>query len=108
MELQQKYINILYNFQCCLANLGLELDKMESIGEDEKCINRLSNKINILILILRTLKRQVILQDDETEKAFCKTNCLSIEQVKTLLNKLKEECKECCMDYSFLDNCVNI
>lgn len=107
MTHQQQYINLLYKFQCCLANLGLDLDKMESIGEEEKCINKLSNKINILILILRVLKRQVILQDEETGNAFCQTDCLSIEQIQNLLNKLKEECKECCMDYSFLDNCVN-
>jgi len=40
MSAQQKYINLLYKFQCCLANLGLDLDIMESIGEEEKCINK--------------------------------------------------------------------
>jgi hypothetical protein len=105
MSAQQKYINLLYKFQCCLANLGLDLDEMESIGEEEKCINKLSNKINLLILILRTLKRQVLLENEDKE-LLCETNCLTIEQIQNLINKLKTECKECCLDTSFIEECI--
>jgi hypothetical protein len=105
MSAQQKYINLLYKFQCCLANLGLDLDEMESIGEEEKCINKLSNKINLLILILRTLKRQVLLVNEDKE-LLCETNCLTIEQIQNLINKLKTECKECCLDTSFIEECI--
>jgi len=104
MSKHQDYIDVLYKFQCCLANLGLDLDKMESIGEKEKCINKLSNKINILILILRTLKRQVLL---ENEELLCETNCLTTEQILNLIEKLKKECKECCLDTDFIETCVN-
>ena len=104
MALQQDYIDILYKFQCCLANLGLDLDKMESIGEEEKCINKLSNKINLLILILRTLKRQVLLENED-EELLCETNCLTTEQILNLINKLKKECKECCLDTDFIETC---
>lgn len=104
MSKQQDYIDVLYKFQCCLANLGLDLDIMESIGEEEKCINKLSNKINILILILRTLKRQVLL---ENEELLCETDCLTTEQILNLINKLKTECKECCLNTDFIETCVN-
>lgn len=105
MSKQQDYIDVLYKFQCCLANLGLDLDKMESMGEEEKCINKLSNKINLLILILRTLKRQVLLENED-EELLCETNCLTIEQIQNLINKLKTECKECCLDTSFIEECI--
>lgn len=105
MSKQQDYIDILYKFQCCLANLGLDLDKMESMGEGEKCINKLSNKINLLILILRTLKRQTLLENED-EELLCETNCLTIEQIQNLINKLKTECKECCLDTSFIEECI--
>ena len=105
MSKQQDYIDVLYKFQCCLANLGLDLDKMESIGEEEKCINKLSNKINLLILILRTLKRQILLENED-EELLCETNCLTIEQIQNLINKLKTECKECCLDTSFIEECI--
>lgn len=104
MSKQQDYIDVLYKFQCCLANLGLDLDIMESIGEEEKCINKLSNKINILILILRTLKRQVLL---ENEELLCETDCLTTEQILNLINKLKTECKECCLNTDFIETYVN-
>lgn len=101
---QQQYIDLLYKFQCCLANLGLDLDKMESIGEEEKCINKLSSKINISILILRTLKRQVILDDTcETKNTYC----LTIIQINNLVEKLKDNCKQCCLDISFLESCID-
>lgn len=106
MSKQQDYIDVLYKFQCCLANLGLDLDKMESIGEEEKCINKLSNKINILILILRTLKRQVLLENED-EELLCETDCLTTEQILNLINKLKTECKECCLNTDFIETCVN-
>ena len=100
------YQYLLYKFQCCLANLGLDLDKMESIGEEEKCINKLSNKINLLILILRTLKRQVLLENED-EELLCKTNCLTTRQILNLIEKLKTECKECCLDTDFIETCIN-
>lgn len=106
MTLQQEYIDMLYRFQCCLANLGLDLDKMESIGEEEKCINKLSNKINILILILKVLKRQVLLENED-EELLCETNCLTTEQILNLIEKLKKECKECCLDTDFIETCKN-
>jgi len=106
MSKQQDYIDVLYKFQCCLANLGLDLDKMESIGEEEKCINKLSNKINILILILHTLKRQVLLENED-EELLCETDCLTTEQILNLINKLKTECKECCLNTDFIETCVN-
>jgi hypothetical protein len=105
MSKQQDYIDVLYKFQCCLANLGLDLDVMESMGEEEKCINKLSNKINLLILILRTLKRQVLLENED-EELLCETDCLTIEQIQNLINKLKTECKECCLDTSFIEECI--
>lgn len=101
---QQEYIDILYKFQCCLANLGLELDEMESQGEDEKCIIKLSSKINISVIILRTLKRQVVLEDTcETKNTYC----LTINQIYNLVEKLKENCKQCCMDISLLESCID-
>lgn len=105
MSKQQDYIDVLYKFQCCLANLGLDLDKMESMGEEEKCINKLSNKINLLILILRTLKRQILLENED-EELLCETDCLTIEQIQNLINKIKTECKECCLDTSFIEECI--
>ena len=105
MTHQQKYINLLYKFQCCLANLGLDLDIMESIGEEEKCINKLSNKINLLILILRTLKRQVLLENEDKE-LLCETNCLTTEQILNLIEKIKTEFKECCLNTSFIEECI--
>lgn len=105
MTLQQQYIDLLYKFQCCLANLGLDLDKMESIGEEEKCINKLSNKINLMILILRTLKKQVLLENED-EELLCETDCLTIEQIQNLIEKIKTECKECCLDTSFIEECI--
>jgi len=68
-------------------------------------INKLSNKINLLILILRTLKRQVLLENEDKE-LLCETNCLTIEQIQNLINKLKTECKECCLDTSFIEECI--
>lgn len=106
MTLQQQYINLLYTFQCCLTNLGLDLNNMESIGEEEKCINKLSNKINILILILKVLKRQVLLENED-EELLCETNCLTTEQILNLIEKLKKECKECCLDTDFIETCKN-
>jgi len=106
MSKQQDYIDILYKFQCCLASLGLDLDKMESIGEEDKCINKLSSKINLLIIILRTLKRQKLLENGD-EELLCETNCLTTEQIKILLNKLKTECKECCLNTDFIETCIN-
>lgn len=101
---QQEYIDLLYKFQCCLANLGLDLDKMESVGEEEKCVNKLSSKINMSIIILRTLKRQVILEDTcETKDTYC----LTITQINNLVLKLKENCRDCCMDISFLESCID-
>lgn len=105
MTHQQQYINLLYKFQCCLANLGLDLDQMESMGESDKCINKLSNKINILIIILQTLKRQILLENED-EELLCDTNCLTTEQIQNLINKLKTECKECCLDTSFIEECI--
>lgn len=106
MTLQQQYIDLLYKFQCCLSNLGLDLEEMESLGEGGKCINKLSNKINLLIIILRTLKKQILLENEDGD-LLCKTNCLSTEQISNLINKLKTECKECCLDTSFIEECIN-
>lgn len=102
MTLQQQYIDLLYGFQCCLANLGLDLDNLESIGENEKCINKLSSKINISIIILKTLKRQVLLEET------CNTYCLTFKQIQILIEKLKDNCKDCCSDISFLESCINV
>jgi len=104
MSAQQDYIDILYKFQCCLAKLGLNLNEIESVGEDEKCINKLSNKINLLLLMLKTLKRQVLLENED-EELLCETHCLTTEQISNIINKLKEECKECCLDTDFIETC---
>lgn len=102
MTLQQQYIDLLYKFQCCLANLGLDLDSMESIGESDKCINKLSSKINISLIILKTLKRQVILEET------CDTYCLTFEQIQNLVETLRKNCNDCCSDVSFLESCIDV
>ncbi len=102
MTLQQQYINLLYTFQCCLTNLGLDLNNMESINDDDNCISNLSSKINISLIILKTLKRQILLEDT------CNTYCLTFEQIQILIEKLKNNCNDCCSDISFLESCIEV
>lgn len=102
MTLQQQYIDLLYNFQCCLSNLGLDLDEMESIGENNNCINKLSSKINISIIILKILKRQILLEET------CNTYCLTFEQIQILIEKLKNNCNDCYSDINFLKSCIDV
>lgn len=102
MTLQQQYIDLLYNFQCCLANFGLDLDSMESMGENDNCIDKLSSKINISLIILKTLKRQILLENT------CDSYCLTFEQIQILIEKLKNNCNDCCSDISFLESCIEV
>lgn len=103
--MKQQYIDLLYSFQCCISNLGLKLENLESIGEDEKCINKLSFDIDLALIILKILKKQINnIENIKNNNDYC----LSIEQIQLLINKLKTICNDCCSDISFLESDIDV
>lgn len=87
--MQQKYIDILFELQCCLSNKVYELALAEQIGngcEEDKY------KYKELVMYMRTLKRQNI-------EAL---TCLTLVQIKSILEKINDECKFCCLQINKL------
>lgn len=88
--MQQEYIDILFQLQCCLATKTSELIDLENIGSS--CSQEESDKINELVMYLRTLKRQNIEDLD----------CLTLAEIKNILNKANDYCQECCLQINKL------
>lgn len=88
--MQQEYIDILFQLQCCLATKTNELIDLENIGAS--CSEKESDKINELTMYLRTLKRQDIENLD----------CLTLDEIKSILNKANEYCQYCCLQINKL------
>ena len=88
--MQQIYIDILFQLQCCLANKTYELTLAEQAGSS--CVEKESEIINEISMYLRTLKRQNI---DNLK-------CLTLEQIKCIIEKINQHCQNCCLDLNKL------
>lgn len=88
--MQQKYIDILFQLQCCLANLTYDLVKLSETGSS--CEEENSDIVNEVAMYLRVLKRQNV----ET------LNCLTLEQIKAMLETVNKYCEYCCLDINKL------
>lgn len=86
MSLRQEYIDILFEFQCCIATKAQELNSLDEIGNDCYSDNFLT--LAEITLIFETLLCQNI-EDLE---------CLTKEDIISLMNTLKTKCKNCCTD----------
>lgn len=93
-----KYADALFSVQCCLGDKFYEVYESESLGNE--CNERIQRQINIAIAMLKTLRRQKLDFED------CEVSCLTFAEIKTIMRKLKKICHDCCMDLSFLDECV--
>lgn len=98
----QKYTDLLTTYQCCLASLAEEMLSDYFIG-DIKCADKISGKINLGIIYLRTLKRQEFSEDSCEDD---KTYCLMVTEIVAILEEMNEICKECCNDIDFLKICI--
>lgn len=88
--MQQRYIDILFQLQCCLANLTYNLVKSEEAGAS--CSEKDSDIINELAMYLRTLKRQNL---DNLQ-------CLTLDQIKTIIERANKYCEFCCLELNKL------
>jgi len=86
MSLRQEYIDILFEFQCCIATKAQELNDLDEIGND--CYSDKFLELAEISLVFETLLCQNI---EELE-------CLDKDDIVTLLNFLKTKCKNCCTD----------
>jgi len=88
--MQQKYIDILFQLQCCIANLAYNLVKSDEIGAS--CSQKDSDVLNELVMYLRTLKRQNIVN----------LQCLTLDQIKSIIEKINKHCEICCLELNKL------
>lgn len=86
MSLRQEYIDILFEFQCCIATKAQELNSLDEIGND--CYSDGFLELIELTLIFETL----LCQDIEN------LECLDKNDIILLLNALKTKCRNCCSD----------
>lgn len=85
-QTQQKYIDFLYEFQCCLADKAKALKQEDEIGSD--CYEETLEELMEISLILDSLLCENI---DEPY-------CLTKDQILKLLNYLKTKCDVCCIN----------
>jgi len=83
---QQTYIDILYNFQCCIASKTIELKNLDEVGSD--CYEEKFLDILKLTLIFKSL----LCKDINSPE------CYTQEEIIKLLEILKFECNNCCSD----------
>lgn len=88
--MQQKYIDILFQLQCCFSNLTYNLVKSNEIGSS--CSEEDSNLINEISMYLRVLKRQNIEN----------LQCLTLTQIKHIIEKVNKYCENCCLELNKL------
>lgn len=84
--MQQNYVDILFQLQCCLANKAYELALAEQAGSS--CIEKDSDIVNELAMYLRTLKRQNL---DNLQ-------CLTLDEIKLIIQKINQYCQYCCLE----------
>lgn len=95
--IQQDLIDVLYTFQCCLSKKASMLINLDNIGSN--CIEEETKKINEMILYFKSLKNQIISNENNN----LIISCLEKEQIELLVSKLKYYCRECCIDMEFLE-----
>jgi len=88
--MQQEYIDILFQLQCCIANKAYNLALAEQSGSS--CSQKDSDILNELIMYLRTLKRQNV--DN--------LNCLTLNEIKFIIEKINYHCEYCCLQINKL------
>ena len=95
MSLKQEYIDILFEFQCCIATKAQELNSLDEIGDD--CYSDKFLELAEISLYFKTL----LCQDIEN------LECLTKDDIIILLNKLKTKCKDCCTDIRTFKKLLN-
>lgn len=91
----QEYTDILFEFQCCMATKAQELNSLDEIGNN--CYSENFLELTELTLIFETLLCQNI-EDPE---------CLTKEEIITMLEYLKTKCNNCCIDIRKFKNLLN-
>ena len=89
---QQKYVDILYEFQCCIASKAEKLNELDEIGND--CYEEKFAELATIIMVFETL-----LCENIEEPV-----CLTEEEILNMLSYLKKVCQNCCTDIKGLKN----
>lgn len=92
---QQKYIDFLFEFQCCLADKTIELNHEDEIGSD--CYIKDLSEATEISLILDALLCEDI--DNPT--------CLTEDEILKMINYLKTKCNNCCLNIKDLKKLLN-
>lgn len=87
---QQKFVDILYELQCCIATQAFPLKLEDEIGNS--CYSKDFLKIAELEIILDHISCYNINEPD----------CLTKDEIKKILNYLKRKCNNCCLEIKSL------